>query len=163
MLSMNSTLPTLSDRRYLLARTAICGVLASLVVVSPTAVKALPVGAFSEVNSGGGLPVITDTVARTTINLNAPRTVISWNTYNVRPDETVTYNFASRDGIVLNKIIGLQPSKIEGIVEGRVGGALGGNIWFVSQNSIIIGKGARIDAGGLLFGIGTIKIGRAHV
>lgn len=139
-------------RGFLMARTALCGVLAG---VSATAAHALPVSGFSEVNPGGGLPAIVDSVARTEITLNAPRTVISWSSYNVKPDETVTYNFSSRNSIVLNKIISLQPSKIEGIIQGKVGGVSGGNIWFVSQNSIIIGRGAQIDAGGLLFGIGT--------
>lgn len=144
--------PLPARRSQLLARTAICGVLAG---ISATAAHALPVAGFAEVNPGGGLPVIMDSVARTDITLNAPRTVISWSSYNVKPDEIVTYNFASRNGIVLNRIISLQPSRIEGVIRGTVGGVSGGNIWFVSQNSIIIGKGAQIDAGGLLFGIGT--------
>jgi filamentous hemagglutinin family protein len=147
---LGAIVPT--HRSRLLARTAICGVLAG---ICATTAHALPVAGFSEVNPGGGLPVIVDSVARTDITLNAPRTVISWSSYNVKPDETVTYNFSSRNGIVLNKIISLQPSRIEGAIQGKVGGVSGGNIWFISQNSIIIGRGAQIDAGGLLFGIGT--------
>lgn len=145
-----------ANRRGLLfARTALCGVLSGLGGLSGTTAFALPVGGFAEVNAGGGNPVITETVGRTDITLNASRTVLSWNSFNVKPDETVTYNFGARNWIVLNKIVGLQESRIEGMIEGKVGGAVGGNVWFVSQNSIIIGRGARIDAGGLLFAIGT--------
>jgi filamentous hemagglutinin family protein len=119
---------------------------------------AAPVGGFAEVNSGGGMPTITSTAVQTTVKLNAPRTVVSWSTFNVTPAETVSFQFDARDWIVLNRITGLQPSKIEGVVEGRVGAAYGGNIWFSSQSSIIFGKGSRVDAGGLFAGIGTPDI-----
>ncbi len=147
--------PSANRRGRLFARTALCGVLSGLGGLSGTTAFALPVGGFAEMNAGGGNPVITETVGRTDITLNASRTVLSWNSFNVKPDETVTYHFGARNWIVLNKIIGLQESRIEGMIEGKVGSAVGGNIWFVSQNSIIIGRGARIDAGGLLFAIGT--------
>ena len=148
-------MPSSTRRALLFARTALCGVLIGSGAFSSTGAFALPVGGLAEVNAGGLAPVITSSVAGTDITLNAPRTVISWNTFNVKPDETVTYNFANRNWIVLNRIVGFQDSRIEGTIVGKVGSDIGGNIWFASQNSIIIGRGARIDAGGLLFAIGT--------
>ena len=148
-------MPPSTWRALLFARTALCGVLIGSGAFSSTGAFALPAGGLAEVNAGGLAPVITSSVAGTDITLNAPRTVISWNTFNVKPDETVTYNFANRNWIVLNKIVGLQDSRIEGTIAGKVGSGFGGNVWFVSQNSIIIGRGALIDAGGLLFAIGT--------
>ena len=146
---------TRSQRRRLLARTALCGVLAGLTWINADPARALPDGGIAEVNAGGGLPVITSTVGSTTVNLNAPRTVLSWITYNLNPDETVTYNFGARNWIVLNKVIGLQQSKIEGTVVGKVGSDFGGNIWFVSNNGIIFGAGSHIDAGSIVAAIGT--------
>jgi len=141
-------------RGRLLARTALCGVLCGLSAL-PTIGFALPVGGIPEVNAGGGQPTIVQTADRTDVTLNASRTVLRWNTFDVTPTETVSFNFGARNWIVLNRITGLRQSKIEGVVEGRVGGDYGGNVWFSSQNSIIFGKGARIDAGSLLVAVGT--------
>ena len=144
-----------SRRAWWLARTALCSAIVGSGFVSATSAWALPTGGFADVNAGGGLPVITSTLGSTDVTLNAPRTVISWTGFNVKPDETVTYNFSNRNWIVLNKIITFQDSKIEGTIAGKVGSGFGGNVWFVSQNNIIIGRNAQIDAGGLLFAIGT--------
>jgi len=142
-------------RGGLLARTALCGVLCGLSMLTPTTGFALPVGGIAQVNAGGGGPTTVETASRTDVTLGASRTVLSWTTFDVTPTETVSFNFADRSWIVLNRITGLRPSKIEGVVEGRVGSAYGGSVWFSSQNSIIFGKGARIDAGSLLTAIGT--------
>lgn len=139
--------PPPADRRRLLARTAICGVLCGLL---PGVAAALPTGGFAE----GPQPTITTTATRTDITLAGPRTVLNWGLFNVKPDETVSFNFGARDWMVLNRITGLQLSKIEGTIEGKVGGQYGGNIWFSSSNGIIFGKGARVDAGSILVGIG---------
>lgn len=142
-------------RLRLFARTALCGALCGLSWLTPVSAVALPTGGIPEVSAGGGAPAITTVDTRMNVTLNAPRTVLSWTTFDVTPDETVSFNFGARNWIVLNRITGLQPSRIEGIVEGRVGGAYGGNIWFTSQNSIIFGKGVQVDAGSLLAAIGT--------
>lgn len=150
------THPPERDRRgRLLARTALCGVLFALGAPA----LAAPVGGGAEVNAGGGLPVITSDGLNTKIGLNAPRTVLSWTSFNVRTDETVTFDFGARNWIVLNRIIGLSESKIQGAIEGRVGSEFGGNVWFASQNSVIFGAGSRVDVGGLLVGIGSIATG----
>jgi filamentous hemagglutinin family protein len=136
-------------RRLLFARTALCGALATLNSFLATEALALPVGGLPEVSGGGGSPMITTSIDRMDVKLNAPRTVLSWTTFNVLPTETVSFKFDNNSWVVLNKVVGLTPSKIEGVVEGRVGANYGGSIWFSSQNSIIFGKGAQIDAGSL--------------
>jgi len=136
-----------ADRRRLLARTAICGALCGLL---PGMALALPAGGFAE----GPTPTITTTTNRLDVTLAGPRTVLNWGAFDVKPDETVSFNFGARDWIVLNRVTALQQSKIEGTVEGRVGGQYGGNIWFSSSNGIIFGKGAKVDAGSILVGLG---------
>lgn len=142
-------------RRLLFARTALCGALAGVHALTPSTSFALPTGGIPEVNAGGLNPTITNSIDRTDIKLNAPRTVLSWTTFNVSPTETVSFQFDAKSWVVLNKVTGLTPSKIEGVVEGKVGSNYGGNIWFSSQNSIIFGKGAQVDAGSLFVAIGT--------
>jgi filamentous hemagglutinin family protein len=141
-------------RPRLLARTALCGALFGLASLLPGAALAVPEGGFADVNAGGAAPTIS-LGPNSSVKLSAPRTIISWTTFNVAPEESVDFNFGARNWIVLNKIIGLRPSKIEGTITGKVGGDFGGNVWFTSQNSIIFGKTAHFDAGGLLVAIGT--------
>lgn len=145
-------------RGPLLARSALCGALCGLAALSADAAFALPAGGLAEVNAGGGLPVITQSDTRMDVTLNASRTVLNWTGFNVAPEETVSFNFADRSWIVLNRVSGLSASKIEGVVEGRVGGEYGGNVWFSSNSSIIFGRGARVDAGGILAGIGSPNV-----
>ena len=144
-----------SGRLGLYTRTALCGALYGLTALFPTFAQALPTGGLPEVSAGGGLPTITSTTDTTNVKLNAPRTVLSWTSFNVKPGESVNFAFDAKTWIVLNKIIGLQPSKIEGMITGKVGSAFGGNVWFSSQNSIIFGRTAQVDVGGLLVALGT--------
>lgn len=157
---MTPTLQTVaaaSIRRSLLSKTALCGALCGLGALSPQAARALPIGGVAQVG-GGGAPVISTGTDRVDVTLNAPRTVISWGSYDLAPNETATYNFGSRDWIVLNRISGLQISRIEGTLQGKVGSDFGGNIWFVANNSIVFGETARVDTGGLLAVVGSADI-----
>jgi len=146
-------------RLRLYTRTALCGALYGLTTLLPGAAQALPAGGIPEVNPGGGAPTITTpTPSSIDIRLNASRTVLSWTTFDVKPEETVNFTFGAKNWIVLNRITGLMPSKIEGTITGRVGSEFGGNIWFVSQNSIIFGRSAQVHAGGILAAIGTPNV-----
>ncbi|WP_296599944.1 filamentous hemagglutinin N-terminal domain-containing protein [Phenylobacterium sp.] len=157
-----STAPThaslqapIAQRHGLLARTALCGALCGLSLL-PHPASALPTGGgIPQVSAGGAQPNIVSTDTHTEITLGAPRTVLTWTGYNLKPEESVTYNFGAKNWIVLNRITGLQQNKIEGSIEGKVGGQAGGNIWFSASNGIIFGKGSHVDAGGILVAIGT--------
>ena len=138
-------------RRELLCRTALCGALLGFVAIASPS-DALPVwSGQSQVNPGGVLPSISSSAGTTNVGLNAPRTVIDWTTYNVAAGETVNYNFNARNWIVLNRIQDNTAPTIAGTITGNVNGSFGGNIWFASHSGMIIGEGAQIDAGGLLF------------
>jgi filamentous hemagglutinin family protein len=136
-------------RRQFLARTALCGVLAGLGALAAAPASALPLGPSSQA-AGGGLPGISQNGDAMAVQLNAPRTVIDWGSYNVAAGESVTYTFDDRGWIVLNRTSDLQPMTIDGVVQGRVGSGFGGNVWFVSKGGVIFGANARVDAGGLL-------------
>lgn len=143
-----------AGRGVLLARTALCGALCGLALL-PAVAHALPTGPSPQVGAGGVAPVINTGDARVDVTLGGARTVINWSSFDVRPNETVSFNFSDRGAIVLNRIDTLRGTKIEGTIEGKVGSQYGGNIWFSSQSSIIFGKGAKVDAGGILVGLGA--------
>ncbi|WP_293346155.1 filamentous hemagglutinin N-terminal domain-containing protein [Phenylobacterium sp.] len=154
-MSVDHTALPPTNRRRLFARTALCGALCGLSLL-PGLAQALPTGAVPEVNAGGVAPTINTSGTRLDVTLGAPRTVLNWSTFDVTPDETVSFNFGARNWIVLNRIGSLTGSKIEGTIEGRVGGEYGGNVWFASQSSIIFGRGSRVDAGSIVAGLGNV-------
>jgi filamentous hemagglutinin family protein len=154
MFTLSGSVASTAGRDGLLARTALCGALCGLALL-PAVAHALPTGASAQVGAGGVAPVINTGETRIDVTLGGPRTVINWSSFDVRPTETVSFNFSDRGAIVLNRIDNLRGTRIEGTVEGKVGGQYGGNIWFSSQSGIIFGKGAKVDAGGILVGLGT--------
>src|SRR3954462_10450928 len=116
-------------RHGLLTRTALCGALYGLQALRPTSahgqasppIPLLPQGGLADVSAGGGAPVIATTPLQMDVTLHAPRTVLSWTKCNVGPEQTVNFKIDAKYWIVLNKIVGLSPSKIEGTITGKVG------------------------------------------
>ena len=138
-------------QRDLLGRTALCGVALGVAAILASPALALPVpGGTPQVNVGGALPSIVSNNTETDVTLKGARTVIDWASYNIGVGQTVKYTFDARSWIVLNRIFSAAPPNVSGVVEGRVGSAYGGNIWFASRNGMIFGSGAKIDAGGIL-------------
>ena len=145
--------------RDLLGRTALCGALLGLVALASSPANALPVLTGAPQVAGGGAPGISSGAGSTNITLNAPRTVIDWTSYNVGGGEAVHYTFSDRGWIVLNRIGGSTTPTIAGVVDGRVNGAYGGNIWFASRNGMIFSSGASMDAGGILLSVAAPDLG----
>jgi len=141
--------PGSRPRRALLGRTALCGALAGFaaLLASPASAQLVQSGVAL---SSGALPTIATSNGETDIALHGARTIIDWSTYNVRAGESVHYTFDARSWIVLNRISSADAPTIAGTIEGRVGGAFGGNIWFSSASGMIFMAGGQIDAGGIL-------------
>jgi filamentous hemagglutinin family protein len=148
-------------RRAWLSATAGYIVLAGLAAGLPsTALAITPIGpppglpvqtGTPQVNTGGTAPdIVIPNSNELDVTLHAPRTVIDWSAYDLFAGNTVKYAFDARNWIVLNRIQSPTTPVIAGVIEGRVNGAFGGNIWFSSSNGLIFGNGARVDAGGLL-------------
>jgi filamentous hemagglutinin family protein len=138
------------SRQELLARTAICGVLAvAAPLLAATPADATPVLQSTQVSAGGGAPTIS-TGPTTSVDLHAPRTVVDWVSFDVGASESVNFTFESRSWIVLNRLQTVLPATIEGIVTGKVGGAPGGNIWFSNPGGFLFTNGAKVDAGSIL-------------
>src|SRR4051812_45245420 len=90
------------SRSRFLSRTALCGALYGLQALVPSAAQAqvapttpaaavLPIGGIVQFNAGGGAPVITTTSNQMDVTLNAPRTVLSWTSFNVSPGASVNF------------------------------------------------------------------------
>ena len=131
---------------------------AVLALVAAGGANALPVFGGAQVSTGDSLPVIT-TASPTlmTIDVNAARTIIDWNSFNLAPGETVSYAFQFNRTIVLNRV-NSGPINIDGQIlsSQSVGFPLdqprraGGNVWFYSPQGVFFGPNARFDGGALL-------------
>src|SRR4051812_15452914 len=84
------------SRPGLYTRTALCGALYGLITLFHAGAQALPVGGLAEVSAGGAPPTITSTDTATNVKLNAPRTVLSWSTFDVKPTESVNFAFDAK-------------------------------------------------------------------
>ena len=143
---------TLHRRARLMCGAGVAGLLSAL---TATGANALP-GAITSQKASGALPsapLLTGPAGKQTetVTLNSQRSLIDWASFNLVKGETVDFQFGAKNSnwIVLNRVG--SATSIDGTVNGFIGGTtLGGNVWIVSPNGMIIGKDAAINAGGLL-------------
>lgn len=137
-------------RRLLLAAGAV-------LALAPAAARAqLIAGAAPLVSPGGQAPVMVTTDRVTDISLGAPRTILSWTSFNLSADQTVVYRFQDRGGIVLNRVSG--QAAIDGQIEALVGAQRNsGNVWFAAPGGVIFGPNAKVSVGGLLATAGAVS------
>ncbi len=143
-------------RALLLARSALTGALAGwfgLLALQAHAGPSLPVQAPSMPQVAGGnavQPQITVSGATMTVNANAARTLIDWNSFTVAQGSAVNFTLNARGDIVLNRLVDSTPVMINGVLTSTVGGVTGGNIWFSAPGGVIFGSTAVVNVGGLL-------------
>ncbi len=152
---------TASPRRQLLARTALCGVLAATVATAANPALALDFGG-NVVSTGSNGGAVTGSTAGgvTTVTVGGSRAVINWNNFNVANGETVNFQFGNRDDLVVNRVLGGGQASINGVLNGCLGvcngSNYGGNVWVLSSGGVLLGANARINTGGFLAATGDL-------
>ncbi len=104
--------------------------------------------------TGGKVVVGTDTVTGIatngkvasggTINVNS-NALIDWETFNIAKGETLNFTFGQDYLNVINHVTGSEMSKLLGTLNAK-----NGNVYLINPNGILVGSGARIDAGSLI-------------
>lgn len=122
-------------------------------------VAALPVAGSlpATVSVGGSQPIIQSGSTNVVVDVNAPRTIIDWTSFNLSPGEQAQFRFDQRNWIVLNRVTG-GPININGSVTGYQAANLSsalpavtsGNVWFYSPQGVVFGGSANVDVGGML-------------
>ena len=79
---------------------------------------------------------------RLTITQSSPRAVIDWNSFSVRPVNSVTFNQTGVGSAVLNRVGGSAPSTIAGKLQET------GQVFLVNPNEIAITKSGTVNVGG---------------
>jgi len=86
----------------------------------------------------------------TNINQSTDRAAINWQTFNIRPDETVNFNQPGAASVTLNRVIGNERSVLEGVLNAN------GQVFLINSGGILLTKNASVNTGGFL--AGTLNI-----
>ena len=135
-------------------RLVLAGGVAATALLTAGAALALPVAGAGPyaVSPGGGQPIIATNANAVRVDLNAPRTIIDWQSFNLAGGERADFLFDQRNWIVLNRVTGSAIS-INGTVFGGQqanfnsppAATPGGNVWFYSPQGVAFGASARVD------------------
>src|SRR5450830_1075284 len=101
---------------------------------------ALPVGG---VVAAGGASIST-VAGNTTINQSTQNAAINWQSFNIASGEAVRFVQPNSNSVVLNRVLGADPSNILGSLTAN------GKVFLVNPNGILFGKGASVNVGGLV-------------
>jgi fibronectin-binding autotransporter adhesin len=74
----------------------------------------------------------------------APDAIINWQSFNIDQGEKVTFVQPSNMAFVLNRVIGIEPSRILGTLSSN------GALFLLNPNGLLIGEGANIHVGSLV-------------
>jgi len=131
-----------SGFRRLRVRPIALGVAAALFALglSPGRSHALPVG--EQVTAG------TATVQRSgssvTVTQSTPNAAINWQAFGIAAGEAVRFSQPAASSIVLNRVVGQDPSQIMGSLSSN------GQVFLLNPNGVLFGAGAQVSVGGLV-------------
>jgi len=127
------------NKPWLLATTALCGLVSFAAQATAPAPNALPQGGAVVAGSAG----ITSSGNAMVVNQSTGSAVINWNSFDVGSQGKVTFQQPDASSRTLNRVLSSDPSRIYGPVSAN------GQLYFVNPNGVIIGQGARIEAGSI--------------
>ncbi len=112
----------------------------SLMMSFAANVYALPAGGVVSAGSAG----ISSVAGSTTIIQSTQNAAINWQSFNIGHNEAVQFVQPNSNSIVLNRVLGPDPSNILGDLSAN------GKVFLVNPNGILFGKGAQVNVGGLV-------------
>ena len=82
----------------------------------------------------------------TTMNINqtSGTAIINWSGYSIGANESVHYIQPGSSSIALNRVIGVDPSYLYGLLSGN------GQVWVINPNGLLVGPGATVQTGSFL-------------
>ena len=102
------------------------------VLAAPTGAKV--VSGTATVSQQGNLTTVT----------NSPGAVINWQAFSIGANEVTRFIQQSAASSVLNRVVGVDPSIILGVLQSN------GRVLLINPNGIVFGAGAQIDVAGLV-------------
>ena len=116
---------------------------AAICLALSQSVFAMPTG--GKVVDGTVMGIVNGTVASGgTINVNS-NALIDWTKFDIGKNETLNFAFHQDYLNVINHVTGSEMSQLLGTLNAK-----NGNVYLINPNGILVGSGARIDAGSLI-------------
>jgi filamentous hemagglutinin family protein len=95
-----------------------------------------------QVTAGAGK--ITESGNTTTIDQTSQTLSLSWQSFNVGPQDTVTFEQPNSGSLAINRIDSSTGSEILGHLDAN------GQVWLINPNGVLFGAGAQVSVGGLV-------------
>ena len=92
----------------------------------------------------GGAQISTPTATTMNVNQSTDKAIINWQRYGIGANEAVRYLQPGASSIALNRVVGLDPSQIFGLLSAN------GQVFVINPNGLLVGSGAKIDVGSFL-------------
>jgi len=102
--------------------------------------QATPSG--GQVVSGAGS--ISQSGATTTIRQSSQNLSLNWKSFNIAPQETVSFQQPSASALAVNRIFDTNGTQILGRLNAN------GQVWLINPNGILFGQGAQVNVGALV-------------
>ena len=135
----------LLHRRHRLFRST--GVGALLCLMAAGVAHSVP--AVAQILPGGGIVTAGEASIATapttlTVTQSSQRAAIDWQSFSIGTDSKVVFVQPDSSSVVLNRVLGADPSSILGSLTAN------GKVFLVNGNGILFGKDARVNVGGLV-------------
>ena len=92
----------------------------------------------------GNVSISQPTAATMQINQYTNTSIINWQGYSIAANEAVRYLQPGVSSISLNRVIGIDPSYIYGLLTAN------GQVWVINPNGLLVGPNAKIETGSFL-------------
>ncbi len=119
---------------------AVKGLVLALMLSFGAPIQALPVGGTVSLGSA----TISKGAASTTITQSTQDAAINWLSFNISAGEAVRFVQPGSNSVTLNRVLGADPSSIQGSLSAN------GRVFLVNPSGIVFGKGAQVNVGGLV-------------
>ncbi|KQQ86617.1 MBG domain-containing protein [Massilia sp. Leaf139] len=104
-------------------------------------------------NVTAGTGSITQTGNTTTIDQASSKLAIDWQGFSIGQGGTVVFRQPSANAVALNRVLGSDPSVIQGALRAN------GQVFLLNPNGVLFSPGAQVDTGGLLASTLDMKTG----
>lgn len=116
------------------------GRIAAVLTLASAGAFAAPEGGTISAGSGS----IAHQGATTNVHQYSAKLSVDWQSFNVKPGETVNFVQPSASAIALNRVLGAEASQILGRINAN------GQVFLLNPNGVLFGKGAEVNVGGMV-------------
>ncbi|WP_374513293.1 filamentous hemagglutinin N-terminal domain-containing protein, partial [Niveibacterium sp.] len=78
------------------------------------------------------------------VRQTSDKAIINWRSFGIGAGESVEFAQPSSSAVVLNRVLGMDPSQLLGELKAN------GRVFLINPNGIVFGRNARVDVGGLV-------------